>query len=128
MVTELKVSGAFHSPLMQPAADNLAAALEDAPMTNADFPVYLNVTAKPATDAGEIRARLLEQLTSPVRWTESVKAMISDGATRYIEVGPGSVLSKLMKRIDRSMEGLTVGNAEGVKSFNPDGTETDEAE
>jgi len=123
MVAELNVSGAFHSPLMKPAAERLAKALEDAQMDDAEFPVYMNVTAEPATDAGEIRARLLDQLTSPVHWTASVKAMIRDRATKCFEVGPGNVLGKLMRRIDRSVECLSIGDPAGVERFNANGSE-----
>lgn len=100
MVKELNVSGAFHSRLMEPARLRLAEALAVAPIRDAEFPVYANVSAMPATEAESIRASLLEQLTSPVLWAQSVRRMMVDGATEFIEVGPGNVLQGLVKRID----------------------------
>lgn len=94
----LTVSGAFHSPLMQPAADRLGAALDAAEIRTPRCPVYLNVTARPTTDPDEIRARLLEQLTAPVRWAQTLAAMHAGGLGRFVEVGTGNVLSGLVKR------------------------------
>jgi [acyl-carrier-protein] S-malonyltransferase len=99
MAKQLNVSGAFHSPLMASARRKLAEGLEKTRIANADFPVYVNVSAEPTTDAGAIRASLLEQLTAPVRWTETVLRMQRDGATGFVEVGPGNVLQGLVKRI-----------------------------
>lgn len=99
MVKELVVSGAFHSPLMQSARHGLERALEETVIADAQIPVYANVTAEPVTGAGEIRAMLLRQLTSPVRWEESVRNMVRDGASRFVEVGPGKVLQGLIRRI-----------------------------
>ena len=99
MVKELVVSGAFHSPLMQSARDGLRDALARTPLGDARIPVYANVTARPVREAGEIRALLEQQLTSPVRWEESVRAMVSDGASEFLEVGPGKVLQGLARRI-----------------------------
>lgn len=103
MVRELSVSGAFHSRLMEPARLRLAEALASAPIRDAEFPVYVNALAAPIVDAESIRSTLLAQLTAPVRWTESVQRMIEDGATEFIEVGPGNVLQGLVRRIDRSV-------------------------
>lgn len=102
LVKELVVSGAFHSPLMQGAGDGLRKALEEAALRDAAIPVYANVTGGPVQKAREIRTLLEQQLTSPVRWEESVQNMIRDGATDFLEIGPGKVLQGLVKRIDGS--------------------------
>ena len=99
----LAVSGAFHSPLMEPARVELAKAIEATPFVAPACPVYQNVTARAETDPGAIKANLLAQLTSPVRWTQSVKAMIADGAGAFIEIGPGTVLQGLVKRISGAL-------------------------
>ena len=96
---KLPVSGAFHSPLMEPAREQLAAAIEATPFQAPRCPVYQNVTALPTTDPAVIKANCLAQLTSPVRWTQTVQNMLSDGATRFVELGPGTVLQGLVKRI-----------------------------
>lgn len=95
----LAVSGAFHSPLMEPARIELAKAIEATNIVEPVCPIYQNVTAAPETDPARIKANLLAQLTSPVRWTQSVKAMLADGAEAFVELGPGSVLQGLVKRI-----------------------------
>ena len=95
----LAVSGAFHSPLMEPARIELAKAIEATEIVEPVCPIYQNVTAAPETDPARIKANLLAQLTSPVRWTQSVKAMLADGAEAFVELGPGSVLQGLVKRI-----------------------------
>lgn len=100
---KLKVGGAFHSPLMQPAQEELAAAIEDAKFEAPVCPVYQNVDGKPHTDPEEIKANLIKQLTAPVRWTQDVEAMIADGADEFVELGPGSVLQGLVKKIDRNV-------------------------
>jgi len=100
---ELSVNGAFHSPLMEPARVELAEGIEAIPFQDARIPVYQNVTAQPHTAADEIRANLLAQLTSPVRWTQTVQNMIANGITEFVEAGPGKVLSGLVKKIDRKM-------------------------
>ncbi len=114
---QLVVSGAFHSPLMAPAGETLAEAVRRAPMRDAEIPVYLNVTARPTTDAGEIRRRLIEQLTSPVRWEDTLRAMAEGGVRRYIETGPGRVLQGLAKRILGEAEITGVGTLEQLESF-----------
>ena len=96
---KLQVSGAFHSPLMEPAREELAQAIEATPFSAPRCPIYQNVSALPTTDPAVIKANLLQQLTSPVRWTQSVKNMLEDGATRFVELGPGTVLQGLVKRI-----------------------------
>lgn len=100
----LAVSGAFHSPLMEMARVELAAAIEKAPISVPKCPIYQNVDAKPHTDPKEIKENLLKQLTAPVCWTQSVKNMISDGMTDFVECGPGQVLTGLIGRIQKSME------------------------
>ena len=100
----LAVGGAFHSPLMEMARVELAAAIEKSPVAAPICPVYQNVDAKPHTGPVEIKENLLKQLTSPVRWTQSVKNMIADGMTEFVECGPGQVLTGLIGRIQKSLE------------------------
>jgi len=100
----LQVGGAFHSPLMEPAREELAAAIHSAQFKSPICPVYQNVNAKPATDVTIIRENLISQLTAPVRWTQSVEAMVSDGAGIFIECGPGKVLQGLVKKIANQAE------------------------
>ncbi|QNJ97894.1 ACP S-malonyltransferase [Constantimarinum furrinae] len=97
----LPVGGAFHSPLMEPAREELAAAIENTQFTEPACPIYQNVTATAVTNPSEIRKNLISQLTAPVKWTQSVQNMIANGATHFIEVGPGNVLQGLVKKIDR---------------------------
>lgn len=99
---KLKVGGAFHSPLMQPAQEELAVAIEAAEVKEPICPVYQNVDGLPHTDPKEIKENLLKQLTAPVRWTQDVQNMIADGANEFIEVGPGKVLQGLVLKIDRT--------------------------
>jgi [acyl-carrier-protein] S-malonyltransferase len=117
LVKELVVSGAFHSPLMQSARTGLEQALQTAVVKDAAVPVYANVTAKPVQSAGEIRSLLVEQLTSPVRWEESVVAMAAAGASTFVEIGPGKVLQGLAKRCAASIETRGVDNAADVRAF-----------
>ena len=100
---KLKVGGAFHSPCMEPARAELAEAIERTAFHAPVCPVYQNVDAKPHTCPDEIKANLVAQLTAPVRWTQSVKAMVADGATEFVELGPGKVLQGLVMKIDRSV-------------------------
>ncbi|MBN2868047.1 MAG: ACP S-malonyltransferase [Flavobacteriaceae bacterium] len=100
----LPVGGAFHSPMMEPAREELAAAIENTTFSKPNCPIYQNVTASAIIDESEIKANLISQLTAPVRWTQSVQQMIADGATLFTEVGPGKVLQGLVKKIDRSAE------------------------
>jgi len=99
----LPVGGAFHSPMMEPARAELAAAIEATTFSNPTCPVYQNVSACAVTSPSEIKKNLMIQLTAPVRWTQSIQAMIADGGTEFIEVGPGKVLQGLMHKIDRSV-------------------------
>ncbi len=95
----LAVGGAFHSPLMEPAKEELEAAIASTKFNEASCPVYQNVVAKAVTDTSEIKNNLIAQLTAPVRWTQSVQAMVEDGATHFTEVGPGKVLQGLVNKI-----------------------------
>lgn len=99
----LPVGGAFHSPMMEPAREELAAAIEATQFNEPACPVYQNVPAKAVNTASEIKENLMAQLTAPVKWTQSVQAMIADGGTEFIEVGPGKVLQGLMRKIDRNV-------------------------
>lgn len=100
----LPVGGAFHSPLMEPAREELAAAIEATEFKTPLCPIYQNVTTWAVTDPAKIKENLIFQLTAPVKWTQSVQNMIADGATEFIEVGPGKVLQGLVKKIDRNAE------------------------
>ena len=100
----LPVGGAFHSPLMEPAREEFATAIEATQFTAPACPIYQNVSTTAVTNPSEIKKNLIEQLTAPVKWTQSVQHMIADGATTFIEVGPGNVLQGLVKKIDREME------------------------
>jgi len=100
----LPVGGAFHSPLMEPARVELEAAIDATKFSQPICPVYQNVTANAVSDPNEIKKNLISQLTSPVRWTQTVKQMIADGATSFTEIGPGKVLQGLVKKADRAME------------------------
>jgi len=100
----LPVGGAFHSPLMEPAREELANAIESTVFTAPACPIYQNVTTTAVTDPSEIKKNLMAQLTAPVKWTQSMKQMMADGATKFIEVGPGNVLQGLVKKVDRSFE------------------------
>lgn len=100
----LQVGGAFHSPLMKPAEDKLAKAIENTHFNQPSCPVYQNVSAKAETDPQVIKANLLKQLTAPVKWTQCVQSMVSDGATKFTELGPGKVLQGLVKKIAPTSE------------------------
>ncbi|PID91165.1 MAG: [acyl-carrier-protein] S-malonyltransferase [Bacteroidetes bacterium] len=100
---KLAVGGAFHSPLMEPARAELEKAINDAPFNTPICPVYQNVTASPSKDPARIKKNLVAQLTAPVKWTQTVKAMLKDGAAEFTEVGPGKVLQGLIKKVDRSI-------------------------
>jgi [acyl-carrier-protein] S-malonyltransferase len=103
-VLPLPVGGAFHSPLMEPARTELAAAIENTPFGTPICPIYQNVNAEPSTDVATIKANLIAQLTAPVRWTQSVENMVKDGAISFVECGPGKVLQGLVKKIAQSVE------------------------
>jgi [acyl-carrier-protein] S-malonyltransferase len=100
---KLKVGGAFHSPLMQPAREELAAAIETTKFNKPVCPIYQNFTALPSMEPDQIKANLIAQLTAPVRWTQTVRNMIADGADHFVELGPGKVLQGLILKIDNSI-------------------------
>ncbi|MCX8470609.1 MAG: ACP S-malonyltransferase [Chitinophagaceae bacterium] len=104
----LPVGGAFHSPLMEPAKEELKAAIEQTTFAEPNCPVYQNVNAQPFTSAKEIQQNLIDQLIGPVRWTQCVQNMIADGATKFTEVGPGSVLKGLVGKINKDVEAESV--------------------
>jgi [acyl-carrier-protein] S-malonyltransferase len=104
----LQVGGAFHSPLMQPAADELSVAIQSSKFVAPRCPVYQNVTAKPTTDPAVIASNLVAQLTAPVRWYQSVQNMIADGAKEFIELGPGMVLSGLVKKVSSEVSVMSL--------------------
>jgi [acyl-carrier-protein] S-malonyltransferase len=108
---KLTVGGAFHSPLMEPAREELAAAIESTTFSKPVCPVYQNVNAQPTSDPDVIKQNLIAQLTAPVRWTQTVQNMIADGATSFTEIGPGTVLQGLVKKVDRNMV------TSGIKSY-----------
>ncbi|HEX2999649.1 MAG TPA: ACP S-malonyltransferase [Armatimonadota bacterium] len=113
-VIPLKVSGAFHSPLMQPAADRLVVELSRTAISDADIPVVANVTGKPVHTAAEIRAALEAQVTGSVLWEDSVRLMAANGVTTFVEVGPGQVLSGLVRRIVPEAQTLQAGDVAGI--------------
>lgn len=113
----LNVSGAFHSPLMEVAEAGLAEALDQATISRPAFPVVSNVTAEPVSEPEVARELLVRQLTSPVRWTACVRAILDAGITTFLELGPGSVLSGLLRRIERSAASTTLGTADEVEAF-----------
>jgi len=118
-VLHLKVSGAFHSPLMAPAVAELTKALAAAPFRDPKFPVVANAVAQPVTKAAEARRLLAEQLTAPVRWVASMERIsgIAGGAARYLEIGPGSVLTRLLKHIAPGSAATHLGTADDVTKF-----------
>lgn len=112
----LAVAGAYHSRLMQSARIKLAAFLSATEIQSPALPVVSNVTATPHTTPADIRARLTRQVTAPVRWEDSIRALIADGFTRFIELGPGTVLSGFTKRIDKNVQVLNIGDAASLKT------------
>jgi [acyl-carrier-protein] S-malonyltransferase len=120
LVKELVVHGAFHSPLMEPAKEEFKYALDSAPINNVRFPVYANVTGKPITKdtpVDNIKDLLYNQLTSSVRWEESIRNMVSDGAAEFIELGPGKVLQGLIKRINNTVAVRGFDKAEDLNNL-----------
>lgn len=118
LVKELVVSGAFHSPLMASAKEKLQNKLNETNLNHASVPVYANVTAKPITKSSEIKKLLFDQLSSPVRWEESINNMIADGATEFFEIGPGKVLQGLIKRINKEVKVIGIEKLEDLEKFN----------
>lgn len=117
MAMQLVVSGAFHSPLMLEAQKGLEEVLNSTPFNDASIPVYTNVTSKAETNAAKLKALLLQQLTKPVRWEEIIINMINTGNSKFIEVGPGSVLKGLLKRIDKEADCQICGTVEQIENF-----------
>jgi len=113
----LQVSGAFHTPLMQPAVDGMAEIMAALKFNNPTVPIVGNTTAKPLTTAGAVKEELLNQLCNCVQWQRSVEYMLNDGVSNFIEIGPGRVLAGLIKRIDRSVKITNIGDAEAVKNL-----------
>ena len=111
---KLPVGGAFHSPFMEPAREELAAAIETTVFSRPSCPVYQNVNALPVSDPVEIQKNLIIQLTAPVKWTQIVQKMIIDGATSFTEIGPGKVLQGLVKKVDRDMPTFGIDRYEGL--------------
>jgi [acyl-carrier-protein] S-malonyltransferase len=117
IVKELVVSGAFHSPLMEPAIEELKISLDNTEFTSPQFPVYANVNANPISDIHEIKDLLLKQLTAPVKWELIIDNMIKDGITQFVEVGPGKVLQGLGKRINKEVEFSGIDKYEDLENF-----------
>lgn len=117
VVKELVVSGAFHSPLMHEAQEGLQSALEECDIRDARIPVYSNVAAKPVQAAPEIKKLLVEQLTSPVRWEESVRLMVQDGSRTFVEIGPGKVLQGLIRRTNGQVNVIGIDRWEDLSKL-----------
>ncbi len=116
-VVELNVSGAFHSPLMSNAKEALTDKLNSIEISDASFPIYSNVTAKPVKKSEEIRERLIQQLENAVLWQDTIMNMVDDGITNFVEVGPGRVLQGLTKRIDRNINSSGIETNNDVNSY-----------
>lgn len=116
-VVPLAVSIASHSPLMASAATLLAQIIAHLPFHRAEIPVVANLTARPITSLKEIKSELVQQLASPIRWTDSIRYMVEEGVSTFIEVGPGNVLSGLVKRIDKRAQAINVGRLEELRGF-----------
>jgi [acyl-carrier-protein] S-malonyltransferase len=113
----LKVEGAFHSPLMSPAAEAMRPVLEAAPLATPAFDVVPNATAEPTRDAAALRRALIQQVDHPVRWNQAMHRLLADGFTRFVEVAPGKVLTGLLRRIDRNVEAVNVADVAGLRSL-----------
>ena len=116
----LQVSGAFHTPLMQPAVDGMAQAIAELEFNDPTTPIIGNTTARPLTTARSVKEELLNQLCNCVQWQRSVEYMVGDGVSAFIEIGPGKVLAGLIKRIDSNVKILNIGDAESVRNFTVD--------
>ena len=114
---QLPVSGAFHSALMQPAVETLTAILEDVPFSKAQIPIIPNVTTEPTTDPQELKDLLIQQVISPVRWTQSMITLGTQGITQAYEVGPGSVLKGLMRRINKEILVTEAGTVDTINAI-----------
>jgi [acyl-carrier-protein] S-malonyltransferase len=113
----LQVSGAFHSPLMQPAVDGMSEILPALDFQDPAIPIIANTTAQPLTSGEEVRTELMQQLNSSVQWQRSIEYMIDNGVTRFFEIGPGKVLTGLIRRINRDVETLNIGDVEAINSL-----------
>jgi [acyl-carrier-protein] S-malonyltransferase len=107
-VEKLSVGGAFHSPLMEPARQELEKAITETEFATPICPIYQNFTAEATTDPDQIRHNLIMQLTSPVKWTQTLQHMVADGVTDFVEIGPGKVLSGMVKKVDRKLTTLSI--------------------
>ncbi|MDZ4230291.1 MAG: ACP S-malonyltransferase, partial [Dehalococcoidales bacterium] len=116
-VIPLPVSGAFHTPLMQPAVDEMAETIAGLDFRDPDVPIVANVTAQPLTSAEQIKEELLNQLCQGVQWQRSIEYMIADGVTTFIEIGAGKVLSGLVKRISKEVNTLNIGDVDAIMSL-----------
>ena len=116
-VVELNVSGAFHSPLMEPAARGLREALAEIELSPARFPVYANASAAPVTEGAEIQESLVRQLLSPVLWEPTIRALGLLGSEDWFEIGPGQILRGLVRQTERSLKCRTIGTSKEVNSF-----------
>lgn len=117
MVKELVVSAAFHSPLMFSAKEKLNSAIDKTNFYNSKFPVYTNVTARPVNSISEIKSKLFEQITAPVRWEETIRNMIDDGIEEFYEIGPGNVLQGLVKRINPDVKRFGIDTFQDVEKY-----------
>ena len=113
----LQVSGAFHSPLMQPAVEGITGYLESTPFRKPSIPVIGNVTALPLDTAEAVKTELRNQLTSPVQWQRTIEYMVKQGVSTFIEIGPGKVLTGLIRRINKEVKTINIGDLEAVKKF-----------
>lgn len=116
-VVPLAVSGAFHSPLMQPAVDGLSEIIPTLPFHEPLIPIIANTTAQPITTVEQVKAELIRQLCNSVQWQRSVEYMINDGVSIFIEIGPGNVLSGLIKRINKNVKTLNIGDTQAIKNI-----------
>ena len=113
----LQVSGAFHTPLMQSAVDGMSEIIANLSFHRPLIPIIANTTAQPLTTAEQVKAELLSQLCSSVQWQRSVEYMVNDGVSTFIEIGPGKVLSGLIRRINKDVKTLNIGDAEAIRSI-----------
>ncbi|MCF6137072.1 ACP S-malonyltransferase [Pseudalkalibacillus berkeleyi] len=115
-IIPLQVSGPFHSELMKPAADKMSEVLDELTITDANIPVIANVSAKAVTEATEIKTRLIEQIYSPVRWEETVQYLLDEGVDTFVEIGPGKVLSGLVKKVHRRATTIAISDSESLEA------------
>ncbi len=115
-IIPLQVSGPFHSELLKPAAEKMADVLDELTITDAEIPVVANVTAEPVTGADEIRSKLIEQIYSPVRWEETVRYLLDEGVDTFVEIGPGKVLSGLVKKVHRRATTVAISDPESLEA------------